>query len=115
MSTVAQAGNPERYWYGVARSFMNYNTRQTLEKARQYHLAWKQWEEGDSAEKPPYDPIWHDFRGLFTHLLGHRDFGNKHPLYLQQNLPFGIGQTLFGFQGLQVAIYLADFLRIASF
>ena len=30
---VAQAGNPEWYWYGVGRSFMNYNTRQTLEKA----------------------------------------------------------------------------------
>lgn len=64
---VAQAGNPERYWYGVGRSFMNYNTRQTLEKARRYHLAWKRYENGESKKKPDYDPTWHDFRGVFEH------------------------------------------------
>ncbi len=62
---IAQAGNPESYWYGVRRSFMNYNTRQTLEKAREYHLEWKKHESGETAEKPSYDPLWHDFRGLF--------------------------------------------------
>lgn len=66
---VAQAGNPERYFYGVGRSFMNYNTRQTLEKARRYHLSWKAYEEarerGEEAEEPALDPIFDDFRGLF--------------------------------------------------
>ena len=41
---IAQAGNPERYWYGVGRSFMNYNTRQTLQKALAYHRAWEAFE-----------------------------------------------------------------------
>ena len=66
---IAQAGNPERYWYGVGRSFMNYNTRQTLEKARRYHLEWKKYEEakaaGEDAKKPDHNPFFHDFRGLF--------------------------------------------------
>jgi imidazolonepropionase-like amidohydrolase len=61
---IAQAGNPERYWYGVGRSFMNYNTRQTLLKARAYHEALKAFEDGRS--KSPYDPTFADFRGLFT-------------------------------------------------
>jgi hypothetical protein len=43
---IAQAGNPERYWYGVDRSFMNYNTRQTLKKAQRYHETWKRYEQG---------------------------------------------------------------------
>ncbi len=64
---IAQAGNPEGYWYGVRRSFMNYNIRQTLEKARRYHREWKAHESGEREEKPRYDPIWHDFRGLFEH------------------------------------------------
>lgn len=62
---VAQAGNPERYWYGVGRTFMNYNTRQTLEKALAYHQAWTAFEEGKTTEKPDYDPVFDDFRGLF--------------------------------------------------
>lgn len=62
---VAQAGNPEWYWTGVGRSFMNYNTRQTLHKARDYHEAWEAFEAGDAEAPPAYDPTWHDFRGLF--------------------------------------------------
>lgn len=62
---IAQAGNPEWYWYGVGRSFMNYNTRQTLEKARDYHLEWQAYEEGSAPEAPAFDPIFDDFRGLF--------------------------------------------------
>ena len=62
---IAQAGNPERYWYGVGRSFMNYNTRQTLEKALAYHSAWNEYEAGKVADEPIYDPIFHGFRGLF--------------------------------------------------
>lgn len=63
---IAQAGNPERYWYGVGRTMMNYNTRQTLQKALKYHLAWEAFEKGQTKQRPAYDPIFHDFRGLFT-------------------------------------------------
>lgn len=62
---IAQAGNPEWYWYGVGRSFMNYNTRQTLEKAKAYHDAWSAYEKGQTPKSPPFDPIFADFRGLF--------------------------------------------------
>ncbi|MGE0708032.1 MAG: amidohydrolase family protein [Planctomycetota bacterium] len=69
---IAQAGNPEGYWFGVGRSFMNYNLRQTLQKARAYHERWTAWEErvqerGAAGAGPPpaRDPIWHEFRGLF--------------------------------------------------
>jgi imidazolonepropionase-like amidohydrolase len=44
---------------------MNYNTRRTLEKALEYHLAWKAFEDGEADEKPAYDPLYDDFRGLF--------------------------------------------------
>ncbi len=62
---IAQAGNPEWYFGGVRRMFMNWNTRQTLLKARAYHRAWEAFEKGETAEKPEYDPIFDDFRGLF--------------------------------------------------
>ncbi|MHC5109049.1 MAG: amidohydrolase family protein [Planctomycetota bacterium] len=64
---IAQAGNPEWYWYGVGRSFMNYNTRQTLEKAKAYHEAWSAFESGQATERPEFSPIFDDFRGLFNH------------------------------------------------
>src|SRR5262249_5411336 len=62
---IAQAGNPERYWYGVGRSFMNYNTRQTLLKALAYHRAWSDFESGKTKVKPEVNPVFDDFRGLF--------------------------------------------------
>lgn len=62
---IAQAGNPEWYMGGNNRSFMNWNTRQTLLKARAYHDGWTAYEKGETKEKPEYDPIWDDFRGLF--------------------------------------------------
>jgi len=61
---IAQSGNPERYWYGVGRSFMNWNTRDTLLRAREYHERWKAFEEG-RGPKPEFNPFFHDFRGLF--------------------------------------------------
>ncbi len=64
---IAQAGNPERYWYGVGRSFMNYNTRQTLEKAKAYYEEWKAFESGETATEPPFDLFYDEFRGLFAH------------------------------------------------
>jgi imidazolonepropionase-like amidohydrolase len=54
---IAQAGNPERYSFGVGRAVMNWNTRDTLTKG----LAWaKAYEEG-TAE---WDPAFADFLGL---------------------------------------------------
>lgn len=64
---IAQAGNPEWYWFGVGRSYMNYNTRQTMFKAKAYHEAWVAYEKGERKEAPRFDPIFHEFRGLFTH------------------------------------------------
>lgn len=62
---IAQAGNPEWYFGGNNRGFMNWNTRQTLLKARAYHEAWEAFEQGTSKTRPAFDPIWDDFRGLF--------------------------------------------------
>ncbi len=62
---LSQAGNPERYWYGVSRTFMYYNLRQTLEKALAYHRAWEQFEQGETQEEPEFDLFWHDFRDVF--------------------------------------------------
>ncbi len=63
---IAQAGNPEWYWFGVGRSYMNYNTRQTLLKARAYHDSWIAFESGQTSDQPAYDPIFDEFRGLFS-------------------------------------------------
>lgn len=63
---IAQAGNPERYWWGVGRMFMNYNTRTTLEKARDYSNAWKDFEAGKTNKKPLFDPTWDDFREMYN-------------------------------------------------
>ncbi|MBN1851551.1 MAG: amidohydrolase family protein [Pirellulales bacterium] len=62
---IAQAGNPERYWYGVSRCFMYYNLRQTLQKALAYHQKWERYEAGETAEKPEFDLFWDDFRAVF--------------------------------------------------
>ncbi len=62
---IAQAGNPEWYWYGVGRSFMYWNLRTTLEEMKAYHEAWCAYEEGKAEKPPEYDPAKHDFRGLF--------------------------------------------------
>lgn len=62
---MAQAGNPEWYWYGVGRAFMNWNLRSTLEACKAYHDAWTEFEEGRSAEKPAFDPAYEPFRDLF--------------------------------------------------
>lgn len=62
---IAQAGNPERYWFRVGRSFMNYNLRQTLQAARDYHQRWLDFESGKTKDQPLFDPIYDPFRGLF--------------------------------------------------
>jgi imidazolonepropionase-like amidohydrolase len=62
---IAQAGNPEWYWYGVRRSFMNWNLRQTLERAREYHEGRTRAEENGGEGGPAFDPTWETLRGLF--------------------------------------------------
>lgn len=62
---IAQAGNPERYWYRVGRAMMNYNTRNTVQNALDYHLAWENFEKGETGNMPEYDPTYENFRGLF--------------------------------------------------
>jgi len=54
---IAQAGNPERYSWGVRRAMMNWNTRDTLEKG----LAWAEAYEAGDAE---FDPRYQYFVGL---------------------------------------------------
>ncbi len=66
---IAQAGNPERYWYGVGRTMMNWNTRRTMGLARDYHDEWTAWEAGETEIEPNFNPIFDEFRGLFR-----RDF-----------------------------------------
>ncbi len=69
---ISQAGNPEWYFGGNGRRFMTWNLRQTLEKARAYHLAWQAYEQAvDSGQtplppKPEFDPFWAVLRGAFT-------------------------------------------------
>src|SRR5690606_21264772 len=62
---IAQAGNPERYWYRVGRAMMNYNTRNTVQNALNYHLAREKFEQGETGEMPAFDPTYEGFRGLF--------------------------------------------------
>ena len=62
---IAQAGNPERYWFRVGRSFMNYNLRQTLQAAEDYHKAMADYESGKTGVKPPFSPTFDAFRDLF--------------------------------------------------
>lgn len=62
---IAQAGNPERYWFRVGRSFMNYNLRQTLQAAEDYHNAMTAFETGKTKVKPPFSPTFDAFRDLF--------------------------------------------------
>lgn len=68
---IAQAGNPEWYFGGNGRMFMNWNTRQTIEKARRYAQTWEALERQSDAmarlasDRPEFDPIWHEFRPFF--------------------------------------------------
>jgi imidazolonepropionase-like amidohydrolase len=62
---LAQAGNPEGFTVGVARSFMNWNTRNTFLRGKAYHEAWKAYEEG-TGPKPEKDIQFEVFRDLFS-------------------------------------------------
>lgn len=54
---VAQAGNPERYSWGIGRALMNWNTRDTLEKG-------KAWAEAYREGAAPFDPKYENFQEL---------------------------------------------------
>jgi imidazolonepropionase-like amidohydrolase len=68
---IAQAGNPEWYFGGNGRMFMNWNLRQTLRKARAYAQQWADYEEASkgledqAVGRPEFDPIWDGFRAVF--------------------------------------------------
>ena len=63
---IAQAGNPERWYFGPGRTYMNFNLRQTLQKARDYHEAWVAFETGKAKKQPDRDELWEGFRDLFN-------------------------------------------------
>ncbi|MBT3339824.1 MAG: hypothetical protein HOM34_00715 [Planctomycetes bacterium] len=54
---VAQAGNPERYSWGIGRAFMNWNTRRTFKEGVKWAEA---YEKGEAEFSPKYQ----DFLGL---------------------------------------------------
>lgn len=54
---VAQAGNPERYSWGIGRAFMNWNTRRTFQKGLE-------WAKAYQAGEAEFSPKYQDFVGL---------------------------------------------------
>ena len=63
---IAQCGNPERWYWGTQKSYMNWNLRLTLQKAKEYNDAWKAFESGRTKTRPDYDVAWHGLRGLMA-------------------------------------------------
>jgi imidazolonepropionase-like amidohydrolase len=61
---LAQAGNPERWGFGVQRSFMNWNTRNTFKRGLAYAKRWKAYEQ-HGGEKPKKDLQFEIFRALY--------------------------------------------------
>ncbi len=64
---IAQAGNPEWYFGGNGRSFMYWNLRQTMQKARAYYESWQRHGADQAEAAPVFDPIWDPIRGTFDH------------------------------------------------
>lgn len=60
---IAQAGNPEWYTIGVARTFMNWNLRNVLRRGVRYAERWLAFERGEGPE-PEVDPQFEIFRAL---------------------------------------------------
>lgn len=64
---IAQAGNPERYWFRVGRTFMNWNLSYVLKEMKAYHETWCAYERGETREKPEkilaYEPYRDFYRG----------------------------------------------------
>jgi imidazolonepropionase-like amidohydrolase len=62
---LAQAGNPEGYVWGVGRSFMNWNARNTFERGVAYARKWEAFEKGEGPE-PEVDLQLEIFRSLYN-------------------------------------------------
>jgi imidazolonepropionase-like amidohydrolase len=60
---LAQAGNPERFSWGVGRALMNWHTRHTLQRGTDYAKERISGEESGE-ELPPLDPQWEVFLPL---------------------------------------------------
>ena len=60
---LAQSGNPERFAWGVARSFMNWHTRETLKRGIAYAATWQAFEAGEGPQ-PEIDIQFEIFRWL---------------------------------------------------
>jgi len=61
---LAQAGNPERWGFRVARSFMNWNTRNTLQRGIAYAKEWEAFNDGDGP-KPEINLQFEVIRALY--------------------------------------------------
>ena len=61
---LAQAGNPEGFVFGVARSFMNWHTRNTFRRGVAYAKRWHDFENGSGPE-PEKDLQFEIFRALY--------------------------------------------------
>ena len=61
---LAQAGNPEDWVFGVSRSLMNWNTRNTFRRGIAYAKAWRTFEEQGGAQ-PRKDVQLEVFRALY--------------------------------------------------
>lgn len=64
---LAQAGNPERWTTRPARTFMNWNTRNTLRRGKTYADKWTEYEK-NGGEKPEVDPQFEIFRALMANM-----------------------------------------------
>jgi imidazolonepropionase-like amidohydrolase len=62
---LAQAGNPERFMFGVGRSFMNFNTRNTFRRGVAYARRWEAYERGEG-ERPEKDIQFEVFRSIMA-------------------------------------------------
>lgn len=62
---LAQAGNPERWTTRPARTFMNWNTRNTLIRGKTYAENWTEYEK-NGGERPDIDPQFEIFRALMA-------------------------------------------------
>jgi imidazolonepropionase-like amidohydrolase len=61
---LAQAGNPERWTISPGRSFMNWNSRDTVERGLAYAKLWSSGVERGAGGRP--DPRWDVFHGLLA-------------------------------------------------
>lgn len=60
---IAQAGNPERWGPRMARTWMNWNLRNTIRRGQLYAAAWKAFETGEGPE-PERNPMFDVFREI---------------------------------------------------